>query len=275
MTAVAEPLEAIILAAGTGSRLGVHTARRPKALVEIGGTSILERQLAALGAVPAIASATVVVGYRAEQIVSKLEQLDQALTTRTIYNPHYADSGALNSLSLALRRRPPAFVVLNGDTLFGVDSLRALVAVEDDLALLYTGRREFGPDAVKVVASRRAALAVGKHVPESLANGESAGIFRCVGAGAGTAVATAERMLRDPAALQSNWHALVQQLVEDGLRVALQECEEASWYEVDDAHDLAEAGNGWKPRAPHAGVRGKHGEGAAPRRPRVDRLGAR
>ena len=41
-------MRAIILAAGSGSRLGQHTLDIPKALVDINGKSILERQISLL-----------------------------------------------------------------------------------------------------------------------------------------------------------------------------------------------------------------------------------
>ena len=43
-----QPMKAIILSAGQGSRLGHLTDDRPKCLIEFGGRSLLDRQLDAL-----------------------------------------------------------------------------------------------------------------------------------------------------------------------------------------------------------------------------------
>lgn len=57
--------QAVILAGGQSKRLGAYTAGRPKALVEVGGRSILERQVTWLAA-GGVERVVVSAGYRAE-----------------------------------------------------------------------------------------------------------------------------------------------------------------------------------------------------------------
>ena len=240
----ARSVEAIVLAAGLGSRLGPLTAERPKCLVEVAGASILARQLDALGRVPDISGVTIVVGYRAELVEAELERLDPGIRVDTVFNPFFAEVNALASLWLALQRRPGDFAVVNGDTFFTGSCLAGVVGDDADLALLYSREARLRADAVKVVGRTGVLTEIGKGVPEAAAAGEFAGFLRCAGEGAAAALDLAERMLREPAGLRAYWYTLVRALVAEGRRVALRECDPGSWFEIDDRTDLETATNG-------------------------------
>ena len=60
-------MRAVILSAGQGSRLLPLTEDTPKCLLEVGGRTILARQLSALRAV-GVTAATIVVGFRAAAV---------------------------------------------------------------------------------------------------------------------------------------------------------------------------------------------------------------
>ena len=64
-------LKAIILAGGRGSRLGKLTDSLPKVLMEINGTTIIERQIKILNKI-GITDITLVTGYGADLIKKKL-----------------------------------------------------------------------------------------------------------------------------------------------------------------------------------------------------------
>ena len=102
---------AIILAAGHGSRMGNLTAERPKALLEVAGCSLIDRQIDAL-TMSGISNITVVTGYRHDR-------LRDHLGTRVSYvhNEHYSESNSLYSLWLARRVLHKGAVVMNSDLL--------------------------------------------------------------------------------------------------------------------------------------------------------------
>ena len=77
------PRRAIILAAGYGSRMGALTADRPKALLEIDGWSLIDRQLDALRRC-GIDDVTLVVGYQQRRL---REHLGNRVTF--VENPRY------------------------------------------------------------------------------------------------------------------------------------------------------------------------------------------
>jgi choline kinase len=118
--------DAIVLSAGQGSRLLPVTATIPKCLIEIGGQTVLERQLAAL-AEAGLKRALVVTGYRHEQVAEALRR-PQPLAVEARFNPFWAVASSIGSVWTARDRLRGPFCLLNGDTLFDPEILSAALA---------------------------------------------------------------------------------------------------------------------------------------------------
>jgi bifunctional UDP-N-acetylglucosamine pyrophosphorylase/glucosamine-1-phosphate N-acetyltransferase len=116
-------VDAIILAAGLGTRLRPHTEHTPKPLLPIRGRPILDW---ALGALPArVDRVLVVVHYLAEQIEAYLRSQKHFTTWEVVRQEQPRGTGdALRSCRAQLR--PGPFLVLNGDDLYGADDLAKL-----------------------------------------------------------------------------------------------------------------------------------------------------
>jgi choline kinase len=122
-------MRAVILAAGRGSRMGPHTADRPKALCELLGRSLLDRQLGALRAAGA-RDVAVVAGWHAELFD------DTGLTV--FRNERWAETTQVESLLTAdpwLREGP--VLVSYGDIVYSAETVRALAGSPRDIALAY------------------------------------------------------------------------------------------------------------------------------------------
>ena len=91
---------AVLLAAGTGSRLHPLTNASHKCLTEVNGIPILEQQLSCLERW-GFESLIVVLGYRARQIRDFLDGCGTDLELRYVYNPQYRATNNLYSLWLA------------------------------------------------------------------------------------------------------------------------------------------------------------------------------
>src|SRR5262249_49666648 len=102
----AEAPKAIILAAGFEPQLLPLTQDRPKAMLEVKGRTILERQIEALGRV-GIRDVVVVRGYKKEQVV--------APGARLVDNDRFAETGELYSLLCAEEHLAGSCVILYGD----------------------------------------------------------------------------------------------------------------------------------------------------------------
>jgi bifunctional UDP-N-acetylglucosamine pyrophosphorylase/glucosamine-1-phosphate N-acetyltransferase len=116
-------MDAVLLAAGLGTRLRPHTLTTPKPLLPVRGRPILDWTL---GALPrAVDRVLVVVHYLAEQVEAFLEQQKHVLQVETIFQSQPHGTGhALMQCRAALRTE--RFLVLNGDDLYGADDLARL-----------------------------------------------------------------------------------------------------------------------------------------------------
>lgn len=205
MPAPAEPVRAVILAAGASEALGELTADRPKAMLEVHGRTILAHQLAALHAV-GVHDVAVVRGYRKEAI--------SAGGVRLHDNDRWAETGELHSLLCARAEleRGGRVLVLYGDIIFDPSALRRLLESRADVAVLvdraWADRRgervARAPDLVRTAAPRGAAAAqrfvpgleaeaavqhIGRRLDADAADGEFAGAALLSAAGASALLA--------------------------------------------------------------------------------------
>jgi len=119
-------MRAIILAAGSGSRLGQHTLDIPKALVDINGKSILERQISLLKK-QGVDEISVVTGYKKEKhVLSNVEYF---------FNPRYSETEQLASLMVVRKKICDDVLVIFGDIIFDSDILQQVLAANDDITI--------------------------------------------------------------------------------------------------------------------------------------------
>lgn len=156
-------MQAIILAAGIGKRLGDLTEGLPKCFLKIGGKTIMERQLEALEGMEVI----VVVGFRAELIRSRYPRL------KFVHNPDYAATNTIHSLGLALNGKDT--FVLNGDVVFDAKIIK-LLDKPNCAAVEY---KNVHPEEIQVITRDGDEIVrIGKNIGGT---GEAVGIYRFSG----------------------------------------------------------------------------------------------
>ncbi len=123
-------MQAVILAAGLGTRMRELTKHTPKPLLTIGGITLLHHKIKRLPA--AVQEIVIVVGYLGRKI-------RDALGTEIAGTPvRYAEQHELKGSGHALRLCEPLlrgkFLVLNGDDLYAQEDLERLIS--NPLAML-------------------------------------------------------------------------------------------------------------------------------------------
>ena len=169
-------MRAIILAAGRGSRLNGHLGDGPKALMRVGGATLVERQVRTLQQA-GLREIVVVVGSEAERV---RQHCGAGITY--VENLEYASTNSLYSLWLARALLFEGFVVLNCDVLFHPQLLTDLLTARHDAALLLAYRQPgdppFGEEEMKVKVRAGRVVDMSKEMNPVEADGENVGIVR-------------------------------------------------------------------------------------------------
>lgn len=111
--------QAIILAAGLGSRLGLDT---PKCLVEVGGKAIIDYNLELLKDIPNV---YIVVGYEKDKVIDHVKKIREDVIF--IENPDFAKTSNTYSLFLGLEYMKGSYLLLFGDVIFNKNDFNAFI----------------------------------------------------------------------------------------------------------------------------------------------------
>ncbi|HEX7672384.1 MAG TPA: phosphocholine cytidylyltransferase family protein [Polyangiaceae bacterium] len=243
MIAVAAPDTtrlAVILAAGIGSRLRPLTSDRPKALVPVGGQSILARAIEALLSC-GIEKLVIATGYREDAIARAVSDLPIEVVLR----PNAEYESTQNSVSLGLCRdllEGHSFFRLDGDVVFEREILSRLTAVDAPLVAAIDRGRMLDAEAMKVRLHEngRTVLAFGKGISLAESGGESIGI-EWISAEASTSLFDGLDRARRAGETHLYYEDVYSRLIAEGLRVGAADVTGVRWCEVDCAEDLAQA----------------------------------
>lgn len=168
-------MNALILAAGVGSRLAPLTDHMPKSLVEVNGTPILMKQIDNLHAC-GITDITVVSGYLSHVLADAvggkypeiriLESVDYAITN--------------NMYSAYLARESMAghdFIMMNADVFFDASVIRALLDCPHPNAIVVDVGR-YMEESMKVMERNGKLTAIAKTIPPAQALGCSIDVYK-------------------------------------------------------------------------------------------------
>jgi choline kinase len=146
--------KALILAAGTATRMHPLTLDRAKCVLPLGETTSIRYQLECLAAC-GIDEAVVVVGWKAEQVEAEATAAQRAPRVRFVHNPFYDFHGCECSMSLAHAALADASSVLivEGDLLMPPALFRTLLEHPSPTAVLMR-RVEIDPRRSVVVLGR-------------------------------------------------------------------------------------------------------------------------
>lgn len=124
---------ALLLAAGTGSRLRPLTLNAPKCLTEVSGEPILGRLLDNLR-IQGIKRLVVVTGYLDHCIREFLEENAADMQVDYVFNPVYQTTNNIYSLWLAQKAIDESFVLIESDLVFEASMLEPLL-IPDKIAV--------------------------------------------------------------------------------------------------------------------------------------------
>jgi len=185
-------MRAVILAAGRGGRLREVTGERPKCLAQVGGSTLLERQLRALRGT-GIANIAVVTGYSEIDI-----RRAAGPAIDYVHNAEFAATNSLYSLWLARHLLADGFLVMNCDVLFHHQLLFDLLTAKYDDALLVSpacAGTEYTDEEMKVRIRAGRVEAIAKTIAPADADAENVGIAKFGAEGAAVLVEEMDRIV--------------------------------------------------------------------------------
>ncbi|MBB6632577.1 NTP transferase domain-containing protein [Cohnella thailandensis] len=124
-------MQAIIMAAGKGSRLAPMNVNRPKSFVEINGHKLLDYQLAIYKRLE-IEEVIIVTGYRSDLIESHVKDIPYI---KTVYNPFYEFSNVLASFWMGMEYLKGDFFYSHADTIFDLSIINRIQETKGDIIL--------------------------------------------------------------------------------------------------------------------------------------------
>lgn len=213
---MAAPYQAVILAAGRGSRLAEHTREMPKALLPIGPrsladatpTSFLRRQVEILREL-GVREIVVVVGCLKELILDEAKRWDVQL--RFVVNPteDMGTSGSLHSFQFAAASPHGVLdgtkqtLLMDGDIVYHRDGLQLLLDAPEQSSMLVSAAFRSDDEEVLTYGTVERPRFLGKGLTPSLVSGEpclgeAVGIVKFAPADHQLARETMDWMLGDP-----------------------------------------------------------------------------
>src|SRR3990172_5290046 len=174
-------MQAVILAAGSGTRLRPLTEYIPKGLIRIGDKTLLEYSLNALKH-NGIDEVIIVVGYQSELILNKFSNHYNGLKIIYIFNHEYAHTGSMYSLSQAKDTiKGNDILLLESDLLFDPKAVRIALNSQFKDLILAADLSNSGDEVYICVDNNHRLTALGKNISEDMkkkAVGELMGISR-------------------------------------------------------------------------------------------------
>jgi len=174
-------MKAVILCAGSGTRLLPLTKDKPKCLLKFGGRTILERIIDDLKAC-GTEEIFLVTGFHRERI-ERLVKARGYDGIRFVVNERFASTNTAFSLNLALKHMDSDFIQINGDMLFDGDILKDLIRHPEKNCVVVDDSNVCHEEEVKVTISDGRIKEISKDIDPKHCVGEAIGINK-ISAGA-------------------------------------------------------------------------------------------
>lgn len=231
-------MEAVILAAGYGSRLGHHTAEIPKAMLKIGNKPLIYYTLRTLEK-NSIKDIIVVTGHKGYKLREYLSQFD--LSFNFVHNSLYRKTNNIYSLYLAIKHVQGGFYILNSDVLFHPEIFDSLHnSTNDSFTLSVDTVKKLGEEEMKVKIIDGVIKKISKQIPPEEADGEYIGIAR-VPKNAVDNLSEHVELVMDLKGRKVFYEEAFQSMMDTGIEVFYESTNGLPWIEIDTPSDLITA----------------------------------
>ncbi len=239
-------MEAVILAAGFGSRLGHHTHDKPKALLRVGDRPLIDYILESLKR-NEIYDVVIVTGHKAAKLKNHVtENFDMNFTF--VHNSLYRRTNNIYSLHLAMKAVTDGFYIINSDVFFHPGIFDRLCSCRKRATTLSVDTfKKLGEEEMKVKLDGDRVVEISKEIPPGEADGEYIGLAKIPLEHVEHLRSHVELVIENRGA-RVFYEEAFQSMIDYGLEIFYESTGNLPWIEIDTPHDLVVAREEVHPR---------------------------
>lgn len=229
-------MQAIIMAAGRGSRLGSLTEDIPKAFLEINGIKLIEYNIALLHAY-GVKDIIIVTGYQTERFEELVRKIDGI---KCVFNPFYEMVNVLGSFYMAQEYLWDDTVYMHADTLCSPRILEDMLTKKGDI-ILPIDFKSCDEEAMKVQTNNGIVTAISKNISCNESEGEFIGIAK-ISKNTLPALRNAAKKLMEKKQFNEYFEGAIQELIESNkYKLTVLPTANRFWVEIDFKEDYEKA----------------------------------
>lgn len=228
----------VILAAGFGSRLMPLTKDIPKTLLEIKGTTILER-LITQSMDKGINEFIIISGHKKERVEEKATALETKYNIKidVLENKEYLTTNTSVSTLIATKIAEDDIILINGDNVFDKRIMDNIVA-SSSTSLVIDNVKNLNEESFKLKIENGVVTAIGKHIEIDSAIGEFIGVSKVAKKDFNEFNNILEDLINeDP----QNYYDYAFKTLSEKTEINFVYTEGAQWTEIDDKNDWKNA----------------------------------
>jgi choline kinase len=235
-------MKAVILLAGVGSRLHPLTLDRPKSLLPIGDSTVLEHMVSKLQR-QGISSFVIVCGHMQEVIKAYVAETFPDLDVTFVTNDKYLTTNTGYSLLIAKEQLDnESFIKLDGDVIFDEEIVKRLLAADGDVSYVCTDNTSVDDEVIKVICDQNGdVLRIGNKLAVSESIGESIGIERISKQAARVLFTTLQPMMKNVDNYQNYYEVAYDEIIRAGAHFKTVDITGLRWVEMDNLEDYQQA----------------------------------
>lgn len=228
-------MKAVVIAAGLGSRLGPHTADRPKAMVRLNDRELILHVMDFLDGAN-FSERIVVTGYRSDVLTNFLGTHCPDVTV--VNNPDFR-LGSVKTIEKALPHLDEDFLLMNADHVYPRRMLSHIMENKRGITAICDFDRRLSDDDMKVkIDDQKRVTSISKKL--TTFDGGYIGMTWCDIASSDTYKQALKKTL-DNDGEAANVEAILATLASDGTSIETCDTSGIGWLEIDDQDDLNRA----------------------------------
>lgn len=232
-------MQAIIMAAGKGSRIEHLTKGYPKSFLEIHGKKLIERNIDLLHKY-GIWDITIVIGYRDDAFRDLTKDMPGI---KLVYNPFYEMMNVIGSFWMGMDILQDDFIYMHADTICEESLFRRLLQQQGDI-VLPVDTKSSDEEAMKVKTQGSQVVEITKKMPANESVGEFIGIAKLRKQVLDELKEKTTDLMRDKI-FNEYFESAIQRLIDEkNFDIRMMDTQGAFWAEIDFEEDYEQAKNG-------------------------------